>query len=240
MKQKPFLQRIGDFMEGKGFYIVLFLCVTAIGISGYYLFSGLFSSQPLSMNTPTQQVSGHSQQVQVPAQNDMTPKTPVTTPATDNTNQAGQGATTKTEPAKASVFTWPLRGTISRDFSLEVFAYDATMGDWRTHSGLDIEAEIGSEVMAVSDGKVSDITDDPLMGTMVVIDHANGIQSVYANLTKQPTVKVGDQVSTGAVIGAIGDTAIAESAMPTHLHFEMMKDGNPVDPVSYFPEAKAS
>ena len=41
MKKKPILERIGDFMEGKGFYIVLFLCVAAIGISGYYLFSSL-------------------------------------------------------------------------------------------------------------------------------------------------------------------------------------------------------
>lgn len=237
MKQKPFLQRIGDFMEGKGFYIVLFLCVTAIGISGYYLFSGLLSSQPLSMDTPSSQVSGHSQQVQVPQVKDTTPKVAdTTTPATSDTNQAAQDVTPKTEPAKATVFTWPVRGTVSRDFSLEVFAYDATMGDWRTHSGMDIEAALGTEVMAVSDGKVSAITEDPLMGTMVVIDHANKIQSVYANLTKQPTVKVGDQVSTGAVIGAIGETAIAESAMPTHLHFEMKKDGSPIDPVSYFPE----
>ena len=41
MKQKPIAQRIGEFLEGKGFYIVLSLCVAAIGISGYYLFSTL-------------------------------------------------------------------------------------------------------------------------------------------------------------------------------------------------------
>ena len=41
MKKKPILERIGDFMAGKGFYIVLFLCVAAIGISGYYLFSSM-------------------------------------------------------------------------------------------------------------------------------------------------------------------------------------------------------
>ena len=41
MKKRPFVERIGDFMAGKGFYIVLFLCVAAIGISGYYLFSSL-------------------------------------------------------------------------------------------------------------------------------------------------------------------------------------------------------
>ena len=41
MKQKPSQHRLGDFLEGKGFYIILLLCVAAIGISGYYLYSGL-------------------------------------------------------------------------------------------------------------------------------------------------------------------------------------------------------
>ena len=44
--KKPFLKRMGDFLEGKGFYIVLFLCVAAIGISGYYLFSSLTPDEP--------------------------------------------------------------------------------------------------------------------------------------------------------------------------------------------------
>ena len=43
--KKPFSERFGDFMAGKGFYIVLFLCVAAIGISGYYLFSSLTPDQ---------------------------------------------------------------------------------------------------------------------------------------------------------------------------------------------------
>lgn len=232
MKRKPFMQSLGEFMEGKGFYIVLFLCVTAIGISGYYLFSGLFSSQPVTASDPTQEVAAHSSQVQVQE----LPKPPVATVPADTSKDEASGAAEQQAPAKATVFTWPVRGTLSREFSLEVFAYDATMGDWRTHSGLDIEAALGTEVMAVSDGKVSALTQDALMGTMLVIDHANGLQSVYANLSQQPTVKVGDQVTTGAIIGAIGDTAIAESASPTHLHFEMLKDGAAVDPVGYFPE----
>jgi len=232
MKRKPFMQSLGEFMEGKGFYIVLFLCVTAIGISGYYLFSGLFTSQPLTADDPTQQVAANNSQVQVQAQ----PLPPVTTAPADTSKDEASGAAEQSAPAKATVFTWPVRGTLSREFSLEVFAYDATMGDWRTHSGVDIEAALGTEVMAVTDGKVSSVTQDALMGTMVVIDHGNGLQSIYANLSEQPTVKVDDQVKIGAVIGAIGDTAIAESAGATHLHFEMMKDGVAVDPVGYFPE----
>ena len=57
MKKKPILERIGDFMEGKGFYIVLFLCVAAIGISGYYLFSSLdMGDGDAAVAAPTQVV----------------------------------------------------------------------------------------------------------------------------------------------------------------------------------------
>lgn len=233
MKQKPFLQRIGDFMEGKGFYIVLFLCVTAIGISGYFLFSGLFSTQPVSLDEPLQQVAGSSSQVEVPTQAPSLTKPPeLTEPTTKVSSEEAAPA-----PAKATVYTWPVRGKIIRDFSLEVFAYDSTMGDWRTHSGLDIEADLGTEVMAVSAGTVSAVNKDSLMGTTVIIDHGKGIQSVYSNLNELPTVTVGKQVTTGVVIGAVGNTAIAESSGPAHLHFEMHQNGVAVDPVQFLPDA---
>jgi murein DD-endopeptidase MepM/ murein hydrolase activator NlpD len=231
MKQKPFLQRIGDFMEGKGFYIVLFLCVAAIGISGYYLFSGLFSTQPVSLDEPLQQVAAPNSQVEVPTQTPSLAKPPELTEPTTKVS------TDNAAPSQATVYTWPVRGTVSRDFSLEVFAYDSTMGDWRTHSGLDIEADLGTEVMAVTSGTVSSITKDSLMGTTVVIDHGKGLQSVYSNLNELPTVSVGKQVTTGVVLGAVGNTAIAESSGPAHLHFEMLKDGVAVDPVQFLPSA---
>ena len=58
MKQKRTQHRLGDFMEGKGFYIVLFLCVAAIGISGYYLFSGLTGAAGGFGSDPAAAVSG--------------------------------------------------------------------------------------------------------------------------------------------------------------------------------------
>ena len=64
MKKKPILERIGDFMEGKGFYIVLFLCVAAIGISGYFLFRGLFAQPEGFGSEPTAVVSGQAELTQ--------------------------------------------------------------------------------------------------------------------------------------------------------------------------------
>ena len=117
-----------------------------------------------------------------------------------------------------------------------MLAYDETLGDWRTHSGVDIAASVGTNVLAISAGTVQGVYDDDLMGTCVVVDHGDGLTSIYCNLSAKPTVSEGDTVSTGTVLGVVGETAIAESSRPSHLHLEMAQDGKAVDPVSYLPQ----
>ena len=135
------------------------------------------------------------------------------------------------------MFTWPVEGTVIAGFSVEALAYSETMGDWRTHEGLDIAAELGTRVLAAANGTVSAIYEDDLMGTVVEIDHGQGgLMSRYANLAAAPTVSVGDAVTTGAVIGAVGETAAAESGRQAHLHYALLKEGYPVDPADYLPQ----
>ena len=143
-----------------------------------------------------------------------------------------------TSPAYAPIpsYVWPVEGEVLHDFSLEVLAYDETMGDWRTHSGVDIFAEEGTTVCAISSGTVTDVYTDDLMGVTVVIDHGDGLCSSYANLAADPAVAVGDDVLTGDPIGAVGRTALAESAREAHLHLEMSQSGRSVDPALYLPE----
>ena len=107
------------------------------------------------------------------------------------------------------------------------------MGDWRTHDGVDIDADEGTPVCAASSGTVLDVRDDDLMGTTVVISHDGGYDTIYANLQSTPTVEVGDYVTAGQVVGSVGRTALSESAEPTHLHFGVTKDGEFVDPEAY-------
>lgn len=86
-------------------------------------------------------------------------------------------------------------------------------------------------------GTVEQVCQDDLMGTTVVIDHGDGLQSAYSNLAAVPTVSVGDTVSTGSVIGSVGETALAEHNRAAHLHLEMLRDGVAVDPAQYLPQA---
>ncbi len=232
--------RVSDFMAGKGFYIVLLLCVAALGVSGYYLFSG--------MNDPGQTVSGPAQVVvsAVPTQAPPPVPSPAATVPTappvpqvsvpPETAQTRAPVATAPVTATASVFTWPVKGEVLRSHSVETQTYDQTMGDWRTHDGVDIASAEGTQVMAPAGGTVSDVFTDDLMGTTVVILHADGVMSACANLSGATSVEIGDTVRTGDVIGSVGRSAIAESAELSHLHLSMTKDGVSVDPLSYLPE----
>ena len=243
MRQKPNQHKLGDFMEGKGFYIVLFLCVAAIGISGYYLFSGLLGEPGGFGTEPSAVVSGQAaleedqkptDQGTPPADDQATAATDTQEKTPDQTEAAGQEKTNPDEEAAASsAYVWPIEGNVDRDFSLEVFAYDATMGDWRTHDGLDIAAELGAPVAACAKGTVSQVTTDDMMGVTVTIDHGQGMESVYANLADAVNVQEGTEVEAGTVIGTVGTSAISESAGASHLHFAMREYGVSIDPLNY-------
>ena len=133
-------------------------------------------------------------------------------------------------------FIRPCGGFISKEFSIELPVYSATMYDYRTHAGIDIACEVGSIVRASKNGEISEIYDDPLMGRTLVIEHKDGLTSVYSNLSPDmpSDIYVGKIVSTGDTIGGVGNSALCESAEASHLHFEIRKNGSPVNPEDYF------
>ena len=135
----------------------------------------------------------------------------------------------------APMYVWPLSGELERLYSVDTLSYDVTMRDWRTHDGLDVMAELGSTVVAARAGTVESIVADSLYGTVLTIDHGDGIKTVYANLADVPAVNVGDWVEPGDVIGAVGATALCESGQGTHLHFAVYSDGGCIDPLTCLP-----
>ena len=95
----------------------------------------------------------------------------------------------------------------------------------------------GEPVKAMNKGTVTKIWDDPLWGNCMTIDHGNGIVGHYYNLSKEMSVKEGDEVNAGEVIGAVGDTAQAEAAELSHLHFGLKKNGQWIDPIEFIDPA---
>ena len=126
----------------------------------------------------------------------------------------------------------PLDGTTVTVFSMNELLYDETMGDWRTHEGLDIQAADGDAVKTAAGGTIQSVTKDELMGTTVTIAHSGGYVTYYSSLRSDPPISEGQQVFAGDIIGYVG-TAAAESDMGPHLHFAVSKDGTLIDPQEY-------
>ncbi|MBR3383563.1 MAG: M23 family metallopeptidase [Clostridia bacterium] len=131
----------------------------------------------------------------------------------------------------------PVDGRLMKPYSMDALIYSKTLRQWMTHSGVDIAAPKGTEVRAVEAGLVERIWDDDLMGTSVLIDHGT-FKALYQGLKKEVPVSVGDPVESRTVIGCIGDTAITEISDESHLHFEILQDGSPVDPEGFVLIAK--
>lgn len=233
------------FFAGKGFYIVLLLCAAVIGVSAWTLFSGrstvdeddtLDNYRPaVTANVPTAEPGWDSEPDDAEQVIAVPPDTVSETPIVQETPAPTPAPTPVPEPADAAPesWVWPVYGTVEKEHSLDELMYDVTMGDWRTHDGIDVASELGQHVMASADGTVTDIYDDPLYGTTVVLSHGGGYETVYSNLAALPTVEIGDTVTAGETIGAIGTTAICEAGMVYHLHFAMRMDGESVNPGDY-------
>ncbi|WNJ16771.1 M23 family metallopeptidase [Pontibacter sp. G13] len=123
----------------------------------------------------------------------------------------------------------PVQGEVSSGFGMRKNPWTKVE---QHHRGVDFRADTGTPIYATADGEVlgSGIDEDkPAYGIRILIEHGEQISSFYAHLSGV-TVAEGDQVKQGDLIGYVGSTG--KSTGP-HLHFEIRKDGHPVDPMEF-------
>ena len=126
----------------------------------------------------------------------------------------------------------PCKGEIIFPFSKGELVKDETMGDWRTHNGIDISSKAGAEVYAFASGKVTGVRNDSLWGTVVEVRHAGAVETKYCGLGENVKVSEGDSVKAGQVIGYLANIP-CEAAKETHLHFELVDKGKYKDPAEF-------
>lgn len=123
----------------------------------------------------------------------------------------------------------PIVGDVIKEHAVEKLVYSETLGMWKTHPGIDIKAELGAKVKSASNGTVQSVEQDSFYGnTVKVVDE--GYIFVYSNLDNDIVLKQGDKVEVDDIIGTVGVSAAGELQDQTHLHFEVIKDGNQVNP----------
>ena len=211
---------------GKGYYIALILCAAAIGITGYLYNRNAAAEDVLQTEDPDQIVGATQEDADVAVIATTGPQEEAEAAATENVVGETVGNTTlKT--------TWPVSGTAVMEYSMEALCYNETTRDWRVHSGLDIAAEAGAEVVAAADGEVYTVYEDDSMGTTVVIRHLNGYTTKYASLDENVSVSVGDTVTMGQVIGTVGTSALVETVLGPHVHFSVTCQDVLMDPMEF-------
>ena len=120
---------------------------------------------------------------------------------------------------------------VSNEFG---FFYNQTLNNYYEHEGYDFIAAAGEKVFAVEAGTIESVyTSDVLSGTEIVIDHGNGVKTVYRFVTASEGLSAGMKVEKGAEIATIAEANGNEYKDGPHLHFEVLKDGKNVDPALY-------
>lgn len=134
------------------------------------------------------------------------------------------------EPGKGE-YIWPVPGIvqISSPFGMRTHP---VYGDIRFHNGIDIPAPTGVPIVASKEGVVSRTSYDSGAGRHIFINHQDGTETRYLHLNTI-SVREGRTVEQGDVIGRVGSTGISTGP---HLHFEIRKNGTPVNPLDYFKE----
>lgn len=136
----------------------------------------------------------------------------------------------KVQPKKQLEFVFPVQGDTMREFATETLVYSDTLEEWTTHQGIDIKADRTTVVKAAEEGTIVAIKNDPRFGLTVIIEHEDGFKTVYSNLLTTEFVSEDEHVEKGQTIGTVGNSAAFEIADEPHLHFEIIKNGEYVDP----------
>ena len=250
------MEQIKKFLHGKGFALLLTASLLAAAAAGVWAVRVLRAELQKSLeglDTPgtTQQASPETEP-DWDAQEDTTWQQPVTDAAESAANvpkpassasssgaQSGsglvhepsalQGASSPASSSAAPASTQPVSGRVLNAYSGDELVYSSTLGDWRTHNGVDYAADKGAEVTAPAAGKVVETGTDGKWGPVVAIEDASGrVWRVCG--TTDARVKKGDTVSAGQTIGKVGSVS-CECAEESHIHLEVMEGEKYLDPI---------
>ena len=134
--------------------------------------------------------------------------------------------------SEEDVLSWPVDGNVLIPFNMEQTVYFATLDQYKYNPAVIIAGDVGEEVWAATDGKVTSIKEDAQTGTTVTVDLGDGYEAVYGQLGELH-VKEGDRIDEGVLIGYLGEPTKYYSVEGCNLYFQLLKDGEAVDPLHY-------
>lgn len=231
--------KVKDFLKKEGFYVALFLCLCVVAtVAAVSMKSNNGPEQAknpekeFSLNVDDNEVAADKQNAErVEAETQAEPEE-VAEAEMEIEEDVNVAAGTTTEVT----FTNPIEGTIARDFSYPE-PREMKDGSFRNIKGIDIGAGVGTPVKSSAEGIVEVVGSDVEEGSFVIITHANGIKTKYANLDKEVPVKKGDTVTIETVIGNVGDSSkiFSNKDFGEHINIQVLDSNDKqMDPTQYF------
>lgn len=260
MKRNSF----SHFLMSKGLYVALAVCLAGAGTAAWITVNSRISEPDPFAETPPvesreQENINPSLSAEEPLSSEADESAPVEQKQTEiskeeskpsDDSSASSNSTSSFEDTTASVstseplqqsdesqttsFTLPLNTAILAPFSGDKLVENRTLKEWRTHNGIDLQAEPGDIIKAACDGTVSAISFDPLWGTTVEV-RSNEHTFTYCGLSEELSIKLNDHIKLGDHIGTIGEIP-CEAAEGVHLHFAVQYNNEYIDPFSLLSE----
>lgn len=215
-----------------GFYLVVACCLLIVGGASWFMLSKISDTVENSKNNESKieyNDNTSSYIESVPEIPEITVPSQETKQNITNIPDENQQKNSNSSNENNLSFTMPVQGKILKDYSAERLQYSTTFGDMRIHKGIDIECERGTQISACADGIVLAVVKDLSLGTIVEIDHGNGITIKYSAIDKV-VVKEDDEVKLGDIIG-VSATVPSECNDNNHIHLEVFLNGKSVPPL---------
>ena len=233
---KNYKQKAKDFFRKEGFYVALFLClcvVTTVAAVSYKKARNAQAERELNKNKNEVSLNVDDKNITSDMQNAERVKND--TPVSNKTEK--KDIETKAVASTNEVkFSKPVEGLLVRGYTYPK-PEKIDEGCLLSIKGIDIAAKVGTQVKAAAEGVVENIGNNgPQEGIIVEIKHPNGIKTIYSNLDSKVSVKKGDKVTAGTVIGTVGKSAkIFKETSGEHLNLRVIgTDGEDMDPTKCF------
>lgn len=147
-------------------------------------------------------------------------------------NSAAAGAASDVWFTEESILAWPASGATLINYSMDKTVYFSTLEQYKYNPALIIGGEVGETIAASAAGVVTNIEQSAQTGTTVTLDMGNGYSAVYGQLKEVP-LQIGDYVGSGETVGYLSEPTKYYSVEGPNLYFEIMKDGEPVNPLDF-------
>ena len=211
------------------YYILMGLCVVIIAAAAFISYNSIQDA----VNSKKPENKPEIIDPVDTTKDDVTDKTPQTNPETQPESEPKPTEPQSNDPApETKGYIMPVENAeICVGFSTSEPVYSKTLNDWRIHDGVDLAADLGTNVLCVNDGAVEKIESNDLYGISVTVKHTDGKKSVYSNLEDSVELEEGQLINQGDIIGRVGESALYEISDGPHLHFEMSENGKKIDPM---------